>query len=382
MALQDVISCAPFRLPAPRPLTAYEWNIVGTLFSRSLDFAAANALVIALQTQPCAEWKTSAFGPPPAISPASYEGLGKWFASLNAPSRANALASIAQGALCKPGPWQAFYPAQPTWEGAAQNPDGAAASGVPGLEACAAERKRTPYIPVTGQDLVNVAKLVLVSQPQIAQQIPPPFLAMIQNGQLPQDFLSRSFLVGIEFAGPNDKPKVPFCSEVALIWAPGQGASIADLFGPNGINLPAVIALLTAMGPSIMPSLIPASIPGMGAIFPGLLQQILTVPQTLPQTLPQVQQALPGLLSAATQVLQTAAQGAPGQPWALPQKLPLAGLEGGAMSPQTPARTGVPIVDEVGGGKGDEESAYLWGVAAFGVVAMVGLLLLVGSRRD
>lgn len=380
MALKDVIGCAPFRLPSPRPLTQYEWNIIGSTFALSLDFAAANALVIAVQNQPCVEWKTSAFGPAPAVSLAPYEGLGRWFASLSVPARVAALGTIAQGALCKIGPWQNFYPQVPTWEGGAQNPDGNASMAVANLEPCAAQRKRTAYLPMTGQDLVNLARFVLMAKPELALPIPPFFLNMIQNGQIPRDFLSRSFLVGIEFPGPGERTKVPFCSEIGLIWAPGQGASIADLFGPTGINLAALMAMLTAMGPTIMPSIIPSAIPGMGNVFPQLLQQILGLPQSLPQTLPAAQQQAPNILTAATQVLTTAMQGAGGKPWTLPQTLPLAGLEQGASSPQTPARTGVRIVDEVQGG--EKESPYLWVAATAGVAAAVLLLVLVARPQD
>jgi len=381
MALAEIIACAPFRLPAPRPLTAYEWNIVGTTISKSAPYADANALVGALQAQPCAAWKTSAFGPPPAVSTGAYEGLGRWYVSLDAPSRANAIAGITRGDLCKPGPWQSFYPQQPTWEGGVQNPDGSASSNVQGLEACARERQLATYVPTTGQDIVNVAKLVLLAQPQLANQVPPFIMGMIQNGQIPQDFLSRSFLFGIEFAKPGEQTKVPFCSEVALIWAPGQGASVADLFGPNGIDLAKLIVLLQAMAPSIAPSLIPAILPNLGSIFPGLLQQIPGLGAAIPQVMPQIQQNLPSILAAATQVASTVLAGTnqAGKPWILP----LNGVDAGASSPHTPPTTGVPIVDgvpsETSGGMSDEAKAWIGVALGIGVVFLV---LGIASRYE
>lgn len=385
MALNDLISCAPFRLPAPRPLTAYEWNIVGATFAKSLPMATASWLVAAVAGQSCQEWKTSAFGPAPAVSTCWYDALARWFASLGPAGQPAAIASIQQGALCRPGPWQAFATKGFTWEGDLQNADNVASSGVAGLESCAAERQRAFYMPITGADLLTIVKLVMAAPPPGTPPLPPVVVQMIQNAKLPEDFAKRTFLLGLEIARPGEPMKAIMCSEIALIWAPGQGASIAEIMRPDGsIDLAKAIALLQMMAPSILPSLLPGLLPSLPQLLPQILPQIAALPQTLPQTLPGVAQQLPGVLTAATQVAGAVLGGGAGQPWVLPTKLPFSGLglDGGGVSPQTPPNTGVAILDGVAGGA-DEMSAAtkVWlGVAAVGVVSAV-LLVAVLARE-
>ena len=62
MTLAEVVNCAPFRLAAPRPLTAYEWTVVdgaiSTGFTEAGHFSAnpvergrIHALIAAIQQQ-------------------------------------------------------------------------------------------------------------------------------------------------------------------------------------------------------------------------------------------------------------------------------------------------------------------------------------------
>lgn len=391
MAFVDLVSCAPFRLPAPRPLTPYEWNIVGTTFARSMPFAAASSLTSLIQTQPCAEWKTSAFGPAPAVSTYYYNALGRWFASLDPASKARATADIAGGLLCSgQTPWKAFADGSPTWEGETQNPGGVASSAVQGLERCAAERQRCFYTPMTGADFIAFAKLVMISPPPGMPPLPPVVQQMIQSN-LPEEFLKRTFLLGFETALPGEPLKILIFSEVALIWAPGQGASVASIFRADGtIDIAVVMAVLAALAPSLAQTMLPGMIKNLPNLLPGLLGQVGTLPQTLPQALPAMSQNLPGLLTAATQVMGTVL-GQPtgqGQPSPYPVPVlpgPLFGLGADAplanAQPQTPARTGVSIVDDVPGAVASmSDNVKIVLAVVGGVVLITAMALLVRSR--
>lgn len=387
MSITEIIGCAPFRLTSPRPLTAYEWNLVGAAFLQSMPTPQAIALAAAVSSQvACPGWKTSAFGPAPAVNLTWYRALGRWYGQLNAVSQTAALGDIGRGLLCGPNPpWAGFVDKTPTWEGDCQNADNSASSGVAGLEPCAPNRRRTFYTPVTGADVVAVAKMLAANPVPGLPQIPPFIVSMIQQGQLPEDFLKRTFLLGFETAAPGEKAKAIIFSEVALIWAPGQGASVADLFRPDGtIDIAKLMALLQLLAPSIAPSLIPGFMQSLPGMLPGLLQQIGgqagSLPQMYPQAIPGMAQQMPGVFTAATQV----ATAVLGQQAAWPAPKPLNGLDSSVgASPHTPPTTGVPIVDGVAGG-GDSGEMSLFTKVAIGsaVVAVASALALALVMRN
>jgi hypothetical protein len=449
MALQDVINCAPFRLPQPRPLTDFEWNLIGDAMtfytSQSGDTSIARALIPAIQAQSCSEWKTSAFGPAPAVNRRAYMALARWFATLDPTSKQNALNAIVQnGLLCQPNsPWAAFDPASDPqmtqlsqvvaqviqsmpasmvppsalqvigplttekivslslWEGAAAIPGPVAMAQVNSgnLEPCGRGRVFTGYIPVSGQDLLRFVSAINGGASGamvpgwggiLAQAMPglPPFLApFLQNVQLPPQLASQTFLVGLELnpgviqaamdiAFGGRRTPVTFqeiFSNVALIWAPGQGADIRGLFRPDGTIDAAQVAILVQ---TMMPTLAPAMLPGiMGNVNPAAIPG-------LAQALPGIAQAMPGIFGAMTSIL---GGGAP---------KPMQGFGGlnadGSLTPHTPPTTGVPIVDQpIGSDKpagpvSGEDSGNMGVWVGAGIAVAIGALLLAWatSSRD
>lgn len=373
-ALQDVIRCAPFRLPQPRPLTPFEWSVVRQAI---LDgFAAAQkltlpgqpeveALVQAIRNQTaCPAWTTSSFGPAPAVAPYAYECLGAWYAQLDPASKARALSDIAfQGLLCHPQPPWAACPTSKSllgrtagdlWEGAPQR-----GQLFTGAEVCAWPRQRTAYVPMTGREMLALFRLA-------GGQVPPEFKAAEQVGE---PFLDRTFLVGIMARPPGPIPGGSdlmsvvhgLTEEIAVIWAPGRGASLMFL-----LDQPIDSARISALLATMLPDLLPELIPGVQGWLPGLLPKPddpiwQTIFGTLGQILPQ---------SAQLQ----------GLGWF--GAVPSAGSQ-----PGTRPNTGVAIVDR----RGDELSTapppieglqptgakgVLITVAAFAIVAgTIGLLM-------
>lgn len=401
MSLQDLINCAPFRLAQPRPLTTLEWNFIGDAMA-TVTFTkdVPMALIPALQSQPCENWRTSSFGPAPAVSPRWYMALARWFSQLNPQSKQNAIAGIKSGLLCSsqgPAPWAAFDPANVVtniipggiqvpilgslssqqvtnfllWEGCITFPGEAVAAQVQSgnVDACGRQRVRTHYIPVTGQNLMDLVNglnakggVSVPGFPAIpANMLPglPPFLApFLTSVPVPQQLLQQTFLVGFEFSETALSGKPPpgaspiallnvVFSNIALIWAPGQGADIRGLFRPDGTVDAAQLAVL-----------LQAMLPGMaGTILPGILGQ------ALPANLPNAAQSLPGLLSAAAAAA--------------------AAMAGGA-SPQTPRDTGVPILDTVPSVKpasANTGSTAMWVGAAL-AVGIAALVLAWSQSED
>lgn len=327
MTLAEIVDCAPFRLRQPRPLTTYEWTVVrgaieaGFMAARRpvqnpLEQQKVLALLTAIQTQqPCPRWRQSSFGPPPAVAPYAYECLGAWFGALDPASQARALADVQTGLLCRPNPpWAACPHAQvyigrgqrDLWEGAPQV--GALFSGA---ERCAWPRQRTAYVPMTGQEMLEVFK-------RVGGTLPP---QLEQAARFGAAFIQRDFLVGIQLkaASPQLSTQIAQAStpleaarlaieDMALIWAPGRGASVLFLldeqFDP---------AKLTALLGSMMPELI-------GDIG-------------LPAILPQM---LPWLLPSQQQIMPFAGLGG------------LSGYSGLGLEPGTPPTTGVDVVDQPG----------------------------------
>lgn len=287
MSLAEVIGCAPFRLTTPRSLTYYEWTVVraslesgmmavGAPVAHPAIQAQVSALLGAIQSQSrCLSWRQSAFGPAPAVAPYAYECLGAWFAGLDAAGQAAALGAIAQGdLLCTPNPPWAGCPhaqvligrgARDLWEGAAQV---GRLSG--GDEACAPMRQRTSYTPMKGEEMLELFRAV-------GGQVPPELSQAVALGS---QFSQRDFLVGIQLkpgspelgAAIAQAPDIRTAAriaieEMALIWAPGRGASVLFLL-EDVVDPYKVTALIQMMAPDLAAELIPQ------------------LPQLLPELLP------------------------------------------------------------------------------------------------
>jgi hypothetical protein len=337
MALQDIVSCAPFRLSQARDLTEYEWGCVHTAMVSGGSKAVSGSsttisiynplavqavasetygLVAAVRANPCVNWKQSWFGPAPAVDTSWFEAVATWYFGLNTVSKANAIRDISTGLLCSQSkPWVPFYP-QSIFKG----PDGQPLPLGPGEYSfqqssfapdseCAATRSRTCYLPMTGRKLLDMAKML---GGMGGPQIPAEWLQMAQYA--PPMFLDREVVIGFQLKSSNmgdliatiapvltgyqpGQPLNPMAftalfEEAAVIWAPGKGASILGLF-KNGVDPAALVALLTQMAPDMIgqwTSLIP----------PEIMQQL---PQIMQQWGPQIQQImgmasqmLPGLL--------------------------------------------------------------------------------------
>lgn len=333
MTIEQVIGCAPFRLPAPRPLVRYEWSVVrGAIDSGATDAgrspydpatsAALQALFSAITAQTaCMDWRQSAFGPAPAVAPFAYQCLAAWYVTLDPASQARAVADIStRGLLCAPNPPWAGCPAvqarigqgaRDLWEGAPQI--GELRAGDP---QCAEPRQRTSYTPMTGREMLELFRTVGGTLPADLEQA----------AQFGAQFVNRDFLVGIQLrrSSPGLAQQVANApdmwtaarlavEEMALIWAPGRGGSVLFLLDeqPDPAKFYALIQ-------SMMPDLV-------GEVLPGL-------PQVLPWLFPTQQQLLPSLSGLIS------LQG-------------LCGLGEGpsAQSPQTPPTTGVDVIDKPGG---------------------------------
>lgn len=290
MSLEQVIGCAPFRLPNPRSLTAYEWTVVrgaledgfmaaGVPVANPGPQAQVTALLAALQYQrACAAWKQSAFGPAPAVAPYAYECLAAWYARLEPTAQTRALGDIGYGAiLCTPNPPWAGCPhaqiligrgARDLWEGAPQL--GRLDSG---SEACAPLRQRTSYTPMKGQEMLELFRAV-------GGQVPPELAQAVALGN---QFTQRDFLIGIQI-----KPGSPELSaaiaqatdlrqaarlaieEMALIWAPGRGASVLFLL-EDVVDPYKITALIQMMAPDLAAEIIP----NLAGYLPQLLPWVL-----------------------------------------------------------------------------------------------------------
>lgn len=344
MSLQDIINCAPFRLPQPRALSRFEVSVVGQAIARGFGdagvfpapFPEVQALLNTIIHQPsCPRWTTSMFGPAPAVSTYAYRCLAAWYAGLDPVSKANVLKDIATGGLlCSPNPpWAACPSAQQIggqpqhlWEGAPQE-----GTPKPGDEACAWPRANIAYLPLTGKELLSLFEMV-------GGQLPPQLQQAKSAGKA---FMDRSFLVGVQ-ARPATAATIgntadplalarALTEEAALIWAPGRGASIRFLLDEQ-IDGTKMNALLQAMLPDLLPDLLG----NLGNILPGLIP---------PPNDPIWGQLLGGLVPMVPRA------------------------SGGTVEPGTPPNTGLPIVDQPGGQLPKEPPAGLdlgGGVARFG----------------
>jgi hypothetical protein len=351
MSLQDVVACAPFRLSKPRPVTEYEWGVIQTAMeetqignpnlARSSGYGLpvvsveVAALIAAIRARPCpgpSAWKYTAFGPAPAVDLRRYKCFAWWYFGLDVPARANALRDIATGAnelglhLCNEGVVN-LDACPPSMRGA----DGPGeyvfqTSRYPADQTpCAATRARTIYLPMTGRKALDLGKMLGATG-----QLPPEWLQMASLA--PAAFMDREFLVGLQM-----KPNVDYATilaavmrpgttpgglvlmapqvfeEVALIWAPGKGASMMSML-TGGLDPVALLALLQ----QIMPDLLGE----WGNALPGLMQQLpglLSIPG-LAQALPELMK-IPGLADQLAQLLKI-----PGFAEKLPELLKVPGL--------------------------------------------------------
>lgn len=341
MSLADVVGCAPFRLTAPRTLTPYEWAVIETALGRAMDqkqfglgmSGEPHQVMLAMQAQTCPAWKTSLFGPGPAVATYWYKCFAAWYAGFDPMTRAKIRADIGGGLLCSTSgaQWASCTPesrgAGPAdlWEGGPQTVE--PSMGMPSTEPCAFFRDRTMYAPVRGNDLVKMLQFL-----GPAGQLPPGLLQMAQAA--PSLFLDKDFLLGVQ-AKKDISPTILASSpdmvgmalqaldEVALIWAPGQGASLMDFF-KGQIDPNKLIALLTKMSPDVLGTI--------AAGLPGLLQ-------TLPGLATQYGPALGGIFGAATQMIPQLMTGLQG--FAGPSSQ-------GASQPGTRPTTGLSVIDQTG----------------------------------
>jgi hypothetical protein len=393
VSLAEVVGCAPFRLSAPRALTPYEWAVVETALGRAMSQKAfglgtsgePRQLVLAMQMQQCPAWKTSLFGPPPSVATYWYKCFATWYAGFDPMTRAKIRADIGGGLLCSSNgaPWANCTPesrgAGPAdlWEGGPQIVE--PAMGYPSNEGCALLRDRTMYTPVRGKDLVKMLQFL-----GPAGQLPPGLLQMAQAA--PALFLDKDFLLGVQakkdisaaVLGGGLAPDLPGLAlqtleEVALIWAPGQGASLLDFFSGK-IDAAKLMALLTKMSPDMLGTL--------ASSLPGILQ-------TLPGLAAQYGPAMGDIFGAATQMIPQLLTGLQGLAGASSQ---------GASQPGTRPTTGLSVIDQQGSqlagreppplppgtptvslSTGDKTS-LLW-MAAAAVVAL-GLVVIVAKASD
>jgi hypothetical protein len=370
VALADIIHCAPFRLTTPRALSGYEWTVVrqalrsgyaqaGVFAMTPAARAEIETLLATLANQTaCPGWRQSAFGPAPAVAPFAYECLGAWYARLDPASKARALADIAHGLLCQPNPPWASCPharalgPRDLWEGAVQRGELA-----PGVEPCALPRQRISYVPMRGTELLALFRLA-------GGQLPPQLAEAARFGGA---FLERDFLVGVEAKPPD--PAVlgqlarsvdllaiarALVQDVALVWAPGKGASVRFLLD-QPLDGSKIIALVTVMLPDLLPSMLPT---------------------LLPQLIPPPNDPLWGtLFGTLGQVLG-------------PRPAPLRGF--GQAEPGTPPTTGVAVIDRPGSelptdpppirGLKPTSSSFVIGIGA--AVLAVGLLAVYWKGRS
>ncbi len=303
MASMDVVACAPFRLTAPRPLTPWEWRVVATAIETELSLRNLSAvadgpkLVAAIQNSPAASWRSSAYGPAPAVDTRLYAKLARWYASLAPSSRGSALADIANGSLLvgvQKNVWDtpAYDVAgdHERWEGSFQVVRGTAGGYAGPSSRCNVARGYTAYIPVSGRQLIEIVKRL-----QGGAALSSGFDPVLQAA--PALFLDRSFLLGVvakqsvdlgTLAGSTSGTMAQAASalfhDVALIWAPQRGASLMPLLG--GLAPAAVSSLLLAMGADLAGGL------GLPAEAQSVLTDILRSPW--------LEQALPGLLQQYT----------------------------------------------------------------------------------
>ncbi len=327
MTVQEVINCAPWRLPQPRPLTPYEWTVVENAVHEGIVSAgkvpsmatkqAAVALTMAVSTQrACPTWTHSAFGPAPAVATYAYGCLGSWWGALDPLSQGRALADIAGGLLCRtPAPWAHCPLAQRSmgWSPVSRSEYGAQrgilASGMP-VAPCVLARLRTAYTPLTGRELNELMRV-------LGGGVVPPELAQIMQtgGQL---FANTSFLVGWQLRDRADlggltsltsvqdllKVLDGALEEVVVVTAPGKGVSIRHMVVTGQLDPAKLMVVLQQLDPSAwgdlmqnLPGWIQQQLPGLlqqspidlGAILgalgtPAAKQQLVASPQTSPAT--------------------------------------------------------------------------------------------------
>jgi hypothetical protein len=296
-ALQDVINCCPWRLEQPRWLTPYEWTVVERVIENSIvdvknvgphTQPMARTLTMAISTQNQAPaWKQSVFGPAPAVAAYQYGCLGAWWAALDYASQMRAVADIHGTDLLRRDnpPWTSCprSPYDKDWKPDTQTEYQIqkGAYGIPGVtvDPCAYWRQYTAYLPLTGQEMIDIMKTVGggVISPQLQQ--------MINVGGAV--FANRTFIIGYEFRPTPDYNKMPssldtlqdllkvmdaMVAEVALIWAPGKGMSIRDMAVTGKIDPAALQQLMTALAPEALNEWwkqVPNLLPGLGPLLGG-----------------------------------------------------------------------------------------------------------------
>jgi len=375
MALIDVITCAPFRLNGPRPLTPYEWTVVDAALAQGGQDAGKSllqktapevrALRSAIQASPNAQrWQTSMFGPAPAVAPYAYRCLAGWFFGLDRQSQLRAGTDIATGKLLVDvnPPWAACATARQymgtsaadLWEGSVQE-----GFWRQGAEGCAGPRQYIGYVPMTGQEMLSLFR-------SAGGQVP---LELQQAEQYGKQFMQRSFLLGIEVnSNPPSLQEMgglqnpielarKLVHEMALIWAPSRGASIKFLLD-DYIDARKVNGLIVQMMPDLLKDVLPGQLPGL---LPPAGDPVWG------QILGTAQQMLPWL-----QGMQGFGLGGFGMTSGL-------GSADGTVQPGTPPSTGVDIIDKPGDQLDDEPPPgigdggvplWAWGLGFVGVAAL------------
>lgn len=296
MSTQEVIQCAPWRQPSARPLTGYEWAVVeraiqtglmSTVGAQSYTLPMAQQLTMAIRSQGmCKNWQETWFSPAPAVSPFAYGCLGSWYAGLDPLSQTRAIWDIQfQGLLCRPQvPWAAcpISAKDRSWRPAVKSeyseqigniPPGSAPS-----DACGFARRRTIYVPMTGEQALAIFNALFKGQ------LPPEMGTWMQMGG--QLFANRSFLIGVQLfqtmqislpqlATTTDLLTLAraIIEDVVLIWAPNQGASIREMVLSGKVDPAQLMVLLQQIMPTALGDIM-TQLPGwIGQQLPQILQQ-------------------------------------------------------------------------------------------------------------
>lgn len=223
------------------------------------ELAALHQAVLRQNASP--RWRTSNFGPSPAVAPYAYRCLAAWYSTLDPASKARALADMQRGLLSEANPPWAGCPAASRflnvdpvslWEGAAQRGFGAST-------ACQLLRMTTAYVPITGQELLDLWQAS-------GGQLPPQLKAAVDVAGAA--FRQQSFLLGVRV-----RPDIPLdvlqstdplavarsvIGEVALVWAPGHGIDLTPvMFGapPDPQALAALGMFVLGQGGLVLPTI-------------------------------------------------------------------------------------------------------------------------------
>lgn len=283
-----------------RPLSQWEWRVVATALETALLLTNLDArfdapkIVGAIQQSPAVAWKTTQYGPSPAVSTKLYAKLARWYAKLNQVGRNNALQDIANGSLLttKRSLWDTVetsnFSEQDAWEGSMQIVSQSSSNLAPyPASECEAIRAEVGYLPVTGEQALKAIRY-LQGGAALSDAMQP----LLQAA--PALFLQRTFLLGVRMkTGVNLagllgsmvslQSASSLFHDVVLVWAPGRGTSLLPYI-QAGVSPASVAGLMTTMGADIIGAELGQTMPGMQSVLSSILMS------------PEIQNALPGLV--------------------------------------------------------------------------------------